>query len=120
MSTTKNYRRGTPVLRERHEPDKLFDKIVALLPEMDAALAKIGGYLDDDEMIKLVKANLAKQHQLTVVTGRPSTAVKVVIRLMSEYEQFWPTSVCMSLFERSLARESRCAECSSTSLYSSR
>lgn len=70
------------MLRERHEPDKLFDKIVALLPEMDAALAKIDGYLEDDEIIELLKGDLAKRHQLTVVTGRPSTPVEVVIRML--------------------------------------
>jgi IS5 family transposase len=70
------------MLRERYEPDKFFESIVALLPEMEPVLAKIDGYLEDDEIIQLVKTDLAKRHRLTVVTGRPSTPVEVVMRML--------------------------------------
>lgn len=42
------------MLRDRHPNDKLFDDILQLVPKMDAILAKIDQYLEDEELYKLV------------------------------------------------------------------
>jgi hypothetical protein len=38
------------MLRERYPGDKLFDEIVVHFPDMDAVLAKIDRYLEDEEL----------------------------------------------------------------------
>jgi transposase, IS5 family len=70
------------MLRERYSGDKLFDEIVAHFPAMDPVLAKIDRYLEDEELFQLIKGDLSKRRPKTLKTGRNSTPVEVVIRMM--------------------------------------
>jgi IS5 family transposase len=45
-------------------------------------LAQIDQLLDDDELFQRVKADLATRYPLTLVTGRRSTPVEVILRLL--------------------------------------
>jgi IS5 family transposase len=70
------------MLRERYTGDKLFDEIVAHFPAMDPVLAKIDQYLEDEELFQLIKGDLSKRRPKTLKTGRNSTPVEVVIRML--------------------------------------
>jgi IS5 family transposase len=70
------------MLRERYPIDKLFDEIAEHFPKMDPILAKIDGYLEDEQLYQLVKDDLSKRRPKTMETGRNSTPVEVVQRML--------------------------------------
>jgi transposase, IS5 family len=70
------------MLRERYPVDKLFEEIAAHFPEMDPILAKIDAQLEDDELYQLIRADLAKRRPKSLETGRNSTPVEVVLRML--------------------------------------
>lgn len=70
------------MLRERYPVDKLFEEIAAYLPKMDPILAKIDAYLDDEQLYQLIQADLSKRRPKSLETGRNSTPVEVVLRML--------------------------------------
>jgi IS5 family transposase len=70
------------MLRDRHEVDKLFEDIVQLVPKMDAQLAKIDQYLEDETLFRLIRQDLAQRCPRTLKTGRNSTPVEVILRML--------------------------------------
>ena len=70
------------MLRDAYEIDKLFISIQELTSEMDAQLARIDGLLDDDELYQMVRHDLEQRHLLTRSTGRLSTPVEVILRML--------------------------------------
>lgn len=70
------------MLRERYPIDKLFADILQLIPHMDPALAKIDRLLEDEELFRLICKDLSQRRPLTLKTGRPSTPVEVVLRML--------------------------------------
>jgi IS5 family transposase len=70
------------MLRDRHEIDKLFETVIQLVPPMNAELTKIDRDLDDEELFRLVRTDLAKRCRRTLKTGRNSTPVEVILRML--------------------------------------
>jgi IS5 family transposase len=70
------------MLRDRHPIDKTFEEILLLIPKMDPRLAKIDQYLEDEALFRLVREDLAKRWPLTLITGRNSTPVEVIERML--------------------------------------
>jgi transposase, IS5 family len=70
------------MLRDRHPVDKLFEEIIHLIPKMDPRLAKIDQYLEDEALFRLVRKDLARRWPLTLITGRNSTPVEVIQRML--------------------------------------
>ena len=71
------------MLQDRYETDKVFSSILKLTNEMDSILAQIDEILDDEEIFQLVKVDLSKRHPKTLVTGRNSTPVEVILRMLA-------------------------------------
>jgi len=71
------------MLQDRYETDKLFDSILQLTHQMDAVLAEIDQLLEDEALYQLIRADLAKRFPLTEQTGRSSTPVEVVLRMLA-------------------------------------
>jgi IS5 family transposase len=71
------------MLQDRHETDKFFEYIIQLTIEMDPVLAQIDELLDDEELYQLIRNDLAKRFPLTEVTGRKSTPVEVILRMLT-------------------------------------
>ena len=72
------------MLRDRYEADQVFLRISELLTlDMDPVLAQIDELLDDDELFQLIRADLAKRFPRTTRTGRNSTPVEVVLRMLA-------------------------------------
>ena len=70
------------MLREYYAVDKRFEEILGYLPKMDSVLAKIDGYLEDEKLYRLIKGDLSKRWPKTLETGRASTPVEVVLRIL--------------------------------------
>src|SRR3972149_2598554 len=75
-------RGGTPMLREHYPTDKRFEEILSYLPKMEASLAKIDRYLEDEKANRLIRQDLSKRWPKTLETGRGSTPVEVVLRML--------------------------------------
>ena len=70
------------MLREHYATDKLFEEVLGYVPEMVPELVKIDRYLEDEKLYKLIRADLAKRYPKTKETGRNSTPVEVVLRML--------------------------------------
>jgi len=70
------------MLRDSYEVDKYFIGIQALMSQMDKQLTHIDQLLDDDELYQMVKQDLEQRHPLTKSTGRQSTPVEVILRML--------------------------------------
>ena len=71
------------MLQDRYETDKMFERIYQLTNEMDPVLAQIDMLLEDEELYQLIRSDFAKRHRLTEVTGRKSTPVEVLLRMLT-------------------------------------
>lgn len=70
------------MLRDRYDPMNLFALVPALAYTMDRVLAQLDALLDDDRLFQTVKADLARRYPRTLIDGRPSTPVEVILRLL--------------------------------------
>lgn len=68
------------MLRERYAPMNLFDLVPALSLALDPVLSQLAHVLDDDTLFQAVKADLARRFPRTLLDGRPSTPVEVLLR----------------------------------------
>jgi transposase, IS5 family len=68
------------MLRERYAPMKLFALVPALGLEWDPVLSHLDRRLDDDTLCQAVKADFARRFPRTLLDGRPSTPVEVLLR----------------------------------------
>src|SRR5918912_1494610 len=70
------------MLRDRAAPVDLFALVPALELRFEPELAELDRLLDDDQLFQHVKADLSRRRPHTTETGRPSTPVEVILRLL--------------------------------------
>ena len=70
------------MLRDRYDPMNLFAIIPALSFTIEPVMAHLDGLLDDDGLFQRRRADLAKRFPRTTTTGRPSTPVEVILRML--------------------------------------
>jgi|SRR4051794_40264386 len=70
------------MLRDRAAAVDLFALVPALELRFEPELAELDLLLEDDELFEHVKADLSRRWPHTTVTGRPSTPVEVVLRML--------------------------------------
>ena len=70
------------MLRDRHDVDHFFISIQSLTSTMDPELAQIDRLLDDEVIFQSIKGDLARRYPQTMSTGRPSTPVEVILRML--------------------------------------
>jgi transposase, IS5 family len=70
------------MLRDRYAPVDLFALAPALTLTFEPVLARLDALLDDDVLFRAVRDDLARRYPRTRVTGRPSTPVEVVLRML--------------------------------------
>jgi IS5 family transposase len=70
------------MLRDRYPPVDLFALVPALALAFEPVLARLDALLDDDALFQAVRADLARRRPHTCETGRPSTPVEVILRLL--------------------------------------
>jgi transposase, IS5 family len=70
------------MLRDRYPAVDLFALVPDLELTFEPVLARLDVLLDDDGLFQAVKADLARRRPRTRVTGRPSTPVEVLLRML--------------------------------------
>ena len=70
------------MLRDRSAPVDLFALVPALQLRFEPELAELDRLLDDDQIFQQIKADLSRRRPHTTETGRPSTPVEVILRLL--------------------------------------
>jgi IS5 family transposase len=70
------------MLVEHYPLDKRFEELARHFPAMDRELMKIDQYLEDEQLYRWIKADLSKRYPKTQETGRNSTPVEVVLRML--------------------------------------
>src|SRR5438132_13796222 len=70
------------MLRDRSAPVDLFALVPALQLHFEPELAELDRLREDDQIFQQVKADLSRRRPRTTETGRPSTAVEVILRLL--------------------------------------
>jgi IS5 family transposase len=71
------------MLRDEYTVDKFFLDIATSATEMDPILAQIDVLLDDEELYQRLRQDLAQRYPKTTQTGRASTPVEVIIRMLA-------------------------------------
>jgi len=71
------------MLQDRYKTDKIFEGILKLTNEMEPVLAKIDQLLDDEALYQLIRDDLARRYPKTEMTGRNSTPVEVILRMLA-------------------------------------
>jgi len=70
------------MLREHYPVDKLFEEVLGYVPDLSPELKKIDGYLEDEKLYRLIKKDLSQRRPKTTETGRNSTPVDVILRML--------------------------------------
>lgn len=70
------------MLRDRYEIDKFFVDIQGLTSEMEPELGQIDKVLEDEAIYQMVKSDLSQRYPKTQQTGRQSTPVEVILRVL--------------------------------------
>jgi transposase, IS5 family len=70
------------MLRDRYSPVDLFALVPALELRFEPELAELDRLLEDDRLFQQVKTDLSRRRPHTLQTGRPSTPVEVIVRLL--------------------------------------
>ncbi len=71
------------MLRKKYELDKEFSILIQLIGEMDDLIDKIDKILEDEQLFRLLESDLSKRHKNTNRTGRKSTPVEVILRMLA-------------------------------------
>jgi transposase, IS5 family len=67
---------------DRYDPVNLFELVPKLKLEFEPELAHLDELLDDDQLFKLLKADLLKRYPRSAKLGRHSTPVEVILRML--------------------------------------
>lgn len=70
------------MLRDRAVVVDLFAMVPALELRFEPELAELDRLLEDDQIFQHIKADLSRRRPHTIETGRPSTPVEVILRLL--------------------------------------
>lgn len=70
------------MLRDSYADDKDFAEILKLVPQMEPGLAALDRYLKDEELFQLIRTDFSKRWKNTLLTGRNSTPVEMVLRML--------------------------------------
>lgn len=70
------------MLRNRYDRTDLFALVPQLGLRFDPQLEQLDRLLDDDELMELVRSDLARRYPRTRSRGRPSTPVEVILRML--------------------------------------
>src|SRR5450759_5235159 len=74
--------RRLTMLRDRYNPVDIFLMVPQLSHSIEPVILKLNNVLDDDAIFQHVKADLSKRYPHTTTTGRPSTPVEVILRML--------------------------------------
>jgi IS5 family transposase len=70
------------MLVDRYPAENVFARVPELAEQTDPVLKQLDTLLDDDELYLMVRADLGQRYKRTLVHGRHSTPVEVILRLL--------------------------------------
>ena len=70
------------MLIDQYEREDVFAQVPELAQETDPVLRKLDGLLDDDALYQQVRSDFGKRYRFTLVHGRHSTPVEVLLRML--------------------------------------
>ena len=70
------------MLRIRYNTDPDFCAILHFIGELDEELLEIDKLLSDEKLLELIEADLSQRYPQTTQTGRNSTPVEVIVRML--------------------------------------
>jgi IS5 family transposase len=70
------------MLRDRYATEDIFARVPRMAGRIDPVLKALDTLLDDDELYQQVRADFGKRYRHTLVHGRCSTPVEVLLRLL--------------------------------------
>lgn len=70
------------MLIDRYEPEDVFARVPEVAEQTDPVLKELDRLLEDDQLYQQVRADLGKRYRYTLVHGRHSTPVEVILRML--------------------------------------
>ncbi len=70
------------MLVDRYDPEDVFARVPEVAQQTDPVLKRLDQLLEDDQLYKQVRTDLGKRYRLTLVHGRHSTPVEVILRIL--------------------------------------
>ncbi len=70
------------MLVDRYEAEDVFSRVPRMAERIDPVLSRLDQLLDDDELYQQVRSDFGKRYRYTLVHGRHSTPVEVLLRLL--------------------------------------
>ncbi len=70
------------MLVDRYEPEDVFARVPEVAAQTDPVLKELDRLLEDDELYRQVRSDLGKRYRFTLVHGRHSTPVEVILRML--------------------------------------
>ena len=70
------------MLRDRYEPEDIFARVPQMAQRIDPVLKHLDVLLEDDELYEQVRSDFGKRSRYSLVHGRPSRPVEVILRML--------------------------------------
>src|SRR5690349_12191302 len=70
------------MLIDQYEHEDVFARVPELAAETDPVLKELASLLDEDQLYQQVRADEGSRHRFTLVHGRHSTPVEVLLRML--------------------------------------
>src|SRR5438270_7175440 len=70
------------MLVDRYQAEDVFARVPQMAQRIDPVLKELDQLLEDDTLYRQVRADFGKRHRFTLVHGRHSTPVEVLLRLL--------------------------------------
>jgi transposase, IS5 family len=70
------------MLRDRYQTEDVFARVPQMAARIDPVLKELDQLLDEDELYQAVRADFGQRYRRTLVFGRPSTPVEVLLRML--------------------------------------
>src|SRR5947209_5534037 len=70
------------MLVDRYEPEEIFARVPQAASRLDPVLKELDRLLEDDQLYQQVRADFGKRYRFTLVHGRHSTPVEVLLRML--------------------------------------
>src|ERR1700726_3427394 len=70
------------MLVDRYDPEDVFARVPEVATQTDPVLKRLDQLLEDDQLYKRVRADLGQRYRFTLVHGRHSTPVEVILRML--------------------------------------
>src|SRR5437016_4975589 len=72
------------MLVDRYEAEDVFARVPEVAEQTDPVLKELDRLLEDDQLYRQVRSDLGKRYRYTLVHGRHSTPVEVILRMLIE------------------------------------